>query len=65
MFLWLKQKFKMATKNGRKSFFGTQWQMTVYNPVMPKIFEISLSHTIYEINCPLVFYTEIQDGCQI
>ena len=51
MFLYFTQNFKVATKNGGKTIFGKQLQITLCMPWGSKNFVvISVSCTISEIN---------------
>ena len=49
------QKFKMPTKNGRKTLSGTRCQMTVHTFGVKYSIETTLSCTVFEINMFLCF----------
>ena len=63
-FLSFTQKFKMAAKNGGKTFLGGKSPADSANTLRVKNFvKNPLSRPVSEINA-FVFYTEIQDGEQ-
>ena len=58
-------KFKMANKNGTKTIFWENRQMSLRIPWGAKNFAgIAPSRTISGDKCIFAFYTEIQDGRQ-
>ena len=66
VFLRFNQKFKMATKNGRKMISGKNHQLTLLLPcLVGQKFRPNrcISHRFPD-KCIFTFYTEIQDGCQ-
>ena len=64
-FLHLKQKLKMASKNGRKNDFLEKWPIDFAETLPVKNFvEISLSHR-YRDKCILAFYQKYKMARQI
>ena len=58
------QKFKMATKSGRKAIFAKKSPVDCIYPVGQKISAKSLYHTPFPREVFLTFHAEIQDGHQ-